>query len=90
MMEPKQEAQAALFYAFSLEEHVPADHLLRAIDRFIDLSGIRVHLRPFYSFTGRPSVDPEFMIRMLLTGFCMGIRSERPLCEEVHLNLAYR
>lgn len=90
MMGPRQEAQAALFYAFSLEDHVPADHLLRSVDRFVDLSGIRTHLGPFYSSTGRPSIDPELMIRMLLIGYCMGIRSERRLCEEVHLNLAYR
>ncbi len=90
MMGPKQEAQGALFYEFSLEDHVPGDHLLRSIDRFVDLAGIRTHLAPYYSTTGRPSVDPELMIRMLLIGYCMGIRSERRLCEEVHLNLAYR
>ena len=90
MMGPKQEAQAALFYEFSLEEHVPQDHLLRSIDRFVDLSSIRAHLADFYSHTGRPSVDPELLIRMLLVGYCFGIRSERRLCEEVHLNLAYR
>jgi transposase len=82
--------QEALFYEFSLEQHVPADHLLRLIDRFVDLSGIREHLRPFYSEVGRPSIDPELMIRMLIVGYCLGIRSERRLCEEVHLNLAYR
>ena len=82
--------QEALFYGFSLERHVPEDHLLRKIDRFVDLSGIREHLRPFYSETGRPSVDPELMIRMLIIGYTHGIRSERRLCEEVHLNLAYR
>ncbi|WP_299668397.1 IS1182 family transposase, partial [uncultured Ruegeria sp.] len=90
MMGPRQEAQAALFYEFSLEDHVPQDHLLRSIDRFVDLSSIRVHLADFYSHTGRPSVDPELLIRMLLVGYCFGIRSERRLCEEVHLNLAYR
>ena len=83
-------AQEALFYEFSLEQHVPVDHLLRSIDRFVDLSGIREHLRPFYSEVGRPSIDPELMIRMLIVGYCLGIRSERRLCEEVHLNLAYR
>ena len=82
--------QEALFYEFNLERHVPADHLLRSIDRFVELSGIRAHLRPFYSEIGRPSIDPELMIRMLLIGYCFGIRSERRLCEEVHLNLAYR
>ena len=90
MMGPRQEAQPALFYEFSLEDHVPQDHLLRSIDRFVDLSGIRAYLADFYSHTGRPSVDPELLIRMLLVGYCFGIRSERRLCEEVHLNLAYR
>jgi radical SAM protein with 4Fe4S-binding SPASM domain len=82
--------QGALFYKFSLERHVPADHMLRVIDRFVDLEGVRPHLAPYYSSTGRPSVDPELMIRMLLVGYCYGIRSERRLCDEVHLNLAYR
>ena len=90
MMGPRQVDQAALFYEFSLERHVPATHLLRAIDRFVDLSDVRSHLAPFYSSTGRPSIDPELLVRMLLVGYCYGIRSERRLCEEVHLNLAYR
>src|SRR5579859_7592729 len=90
MMGERQVEQEALFYEFSLERHVPVDHLLRAIDRFVDLSSIREHLRPFYSETGRPSIDPELMIRMLIIGYTHGIRSERRLCEEVHLNLAYR
>src|SRR5215510_3972827 len=82
--------QAALFYEFSLENHVPADHLLRSIDRFVDLDEVRQELAPFYSSIGRPSIDPELMIRMLIVGYCYGIRSERRLCEEVHLNLACR
>ncbi len=90
MMGPRQEAQAALFYEFSPEDHVPQDHLLRSIDRFVDLSDIRQYLAEFYSHTGRPSIDPELLIRMPLLGYCFGIRSERRLCEEVHLNLAYR
>jgi len=90
MLGPKQEAQAALFYEVSLESHVPQNHLLRSIDRFVDLSSIRAHLADYYSHTGRPSIDPELLIRMLLVGYCFGIRSERRLCEEVHLNLAYR
>jgi transposase len=90
MMGERTVTQEALFYEFSLERHVPANHLLRSIDRFVDLSGIRAHLRPFYSDIGRPSVDPGLMIRMLIIGYCFGIRSERRLCEEVHLNLAYR
>src|SRR5882672_3368756 len=90
MMGPRQIDQAALFYEFSLERHVPAGHLLRSIDRFVDLSEVRSHLAPFYSSTGRPSIDPELLVRMLLVGYCYGIRSERRLCEEVHLNLAYR
>ena len=90
MMGPRQVAQGALFYEFSMEDHVPLGHLLRSIDRFVDLSGIRQHLAPCYSTTGRPSIDPELMIRMLIVGYVFGIRSERRLCEEVHLNLAYR
>ena len=90
MMGTKGGDQDRLFYSFNLDKHVPADHLLRLIDRFLDLSDLRRHLEPFYSHTGRPSVDPELMIRMLLVGYCFGIRSERRLCEEVHLNLAYR
>ena len=90
MMGERTVMQGSLFYGFSLEDHVPADHLLRSIDRFVDLSGIREHLRPFYSEMGRPSIDPELMIRMLIVGYCFGIRSERRLCDEVHLNLAYR
>ena len=90
MMGERRRDQGSLFYRFSLERHVPAEHLLRAIDRFIDLGDLRVRLAPFYSSTGRPSIDPELLIRMLLIGYCHGIRSERRLCEEVHLNLAYR
>ena len=90
MMGPWQVAQGALFYEFSIEDHVPPDHLLRAMDRFVDLGDMRGHLAPFYSSTGRPSVDPELMIRMLIVGYAFGIRSERRLCEEVRLNLAYR
>ncbi len=90
MMGDRRVDQGALFYKFSLDGHVPADHMLRAIDRFVDLEGVRSHLAPYYSSTGRPSVDPELMIRMLLVGYCYGIRSERRLCDEVHLNLAYR
>lgn len=82
--------QEQLFYGFSLERHVPADHLPRKIDRFVDLSEVRAHLEPFFSETGRPSVDPELMMRMLIVGYCFGVRSERRMCEEVHLNLAYR
>ena len=90
MMGERQVEQGSLFYQFSLERHVPAGHLLRAIDRFVDLDEVRAHVAPFYSPIGRPSIDPELLIRMLLVGYCFGIRSERRLCEEVHLNLAYR
>jgi transposase len=83
-------SQNTLFYDFSLEMFVPQDHLLRQIDALLDLSDLRDHLSSYYSHTGRPSVDPELMIRMLIVGYCYGIRSERRLCEEVHLNLAYR
>jgi transposase len=82
--------QNRLFYSFNLDDHVPANHLLRGINLFFDLTDLRSYLAPFYSHTGRPSIDPELMIRMLMVGYCFGIRSERRLCEEVRLNLAYR
>jgi transposase len=90
MMGERRVMQEALFYGFSLERHVPDNHLLRKIDRFVDLSGLRTYLGPYYSDVGRPSIDPELMMRVLIVGYCFGIRSERRLCDEVHLNLAYR
>jgi transposase len=81
---------AQLYYKVRLDDHIPGDHLLRRIDRFLDLGSVRSELKPFNSTIGRPSIDPELMMRMLIVGYCMGIRSERRLCEEVHLNLAYR
>jgi transposase len=85
-----QDEPAQLFYDFCLDDHFPGDHILRGIDRFLDLGDVREKLKPFYRSIGRPSIDPELMMRMLLVGYCMGIRSERRLCDEVHLNLAYR
>ena len=82
--------QDRLFYEFNLDERIPANHLLRRIDAVLDLSWLRPELSPFYSHTGCPSIDPELMIRMLLVGYCHSIRSERRLCQEVELNLAYR
>src|SRR5210317_2048089 len=90
MMGSNDKPQDELFYAFNLDEIIPQDHLLRDIDRVLDLSDLREHLAPFYSHTGRPSVESELMIRMLLIGYCCGIRSERQLCYEVTMNLAYR
>ena len=82
--------QNQLFYELCLDDYVPQDHLLRQIDPFLNLNHLRQHLSSFYSHTGRPSVDPELMMRMLIIGYCFGIRSERRLCEEVQVNLAYR
>src|SRR5215212_4878949 len=90
MMGERLVMQDSLFYEFRLEDHVPPDHLLRRIDRFVDCLDLAQLLAAFSSTTGRPSIDPELMIRMLLIGYCYGLRSERRLCEEVHLNLAYR
>lgn len=90
MMGPAVGGQDRLFYEFNLEERIPADHLLRRIDAVLDLSWLRGELAPYYSHTGCPSIDPELMIRMLLVGYCYSIRSERRLCQEVELNLAYR
>ncbi|AUQ60752.1 Transposase (plasmid) [Phaeobacter inhibens] len=84
------ETQENLFYRFRVDDHVPRDHLLRRIDWLLDFDTIRHELAALYSHTGRPSVDPELMLRMLLIGYLYGIRSERRLVEDVHLNLAYR
>jgi transposase len=85
-----QKIHARLFYEFDLDAHIPENNLVRAIDRFLDLDEMREELRGFYSHTGLPSIDPELIIRMLVIGYVMGIRSERRLCQEVHLNLAFR
>jgi len=90
MMGFQTDNQERLFYSFNLEDHVPQNHLLRGINQYLDLDELHQHLAEHYSHTGRPSIDPELMIRMLIIGYSFGIRSERRLCEEVHLNLAYR
>lgn len=82
--------QGALFYEVKLDERIPSAHLLRRIDAVLDLSFIRELMAPHYARIGRPSIDPELMVRMLLVGYLYGVRSERQLCEEVDLNLAYR
>jgi len=82
--------QDRLFYEFDLEDMVPSDHLLRRIDAVLDLSWLRDELEPHYSHLGCPSICPELMMRMLLVGYCYSIRSERRLCQEVKMNLAYR
>ncbi len=82
--------QGQLFYAFDLEAVVPADHLVRRIASVLDMSWVREELAPHYSHTGRPSIDPELIIHMLILGYVFAIRSERALCREVQLNLAYR
>jgi len=79
-----------MFQYFCLDDWVPADHLLRAIDRHVDLQPIREQLRPLYSEIGRPSIDPEVLLRILLIGYLYGITSERRLLDEIGLNLAYR
>src|SRR6476620_9139627 len=81
--------QASLFYEFRLEDRVPKDHLLRRINVFVAavLCGVREQLKPYYSEIGRPSIDPELMIRMLIVGYCYGLRSERRLSQEVELHL---
>jgi transposase len=90
MMGRQSIGQGRFFYSFDLESYIPQNHLLRSIDRCLDLSDLHKQLADHYSRTGRPSIDPELMIRMLIIGYSYGIRSERRLCEEVHLNLGYR
>jgi len=82
--------QERFFYDFHLDDVVPTDHLVRKIDAVLDLSWLHGKLAPYYSHTGRPSIDPELMMRMLIIGYVFAIRSERQLCSEVQVNLAYR
>jgi transposase len=84
--------QRQLFYSFNLEERIPSRHLLRRINPIVTgvLAELREKLKPFYSEIGRPSIDPELMLRMLIVGYCYGVRFERKLCEDVELHLAYR
>jgi transposase len=90
MMGRRERRQGQFFYVFDLERVVPADHLVRQIDAVLDLSWVHEGLAPYYSHTGRPSIDPVLMIRMLIVGYVFAIRSERRICAEVQVNLAYR
>jgi transposase len=90
MMGRLESSQNHFFYNFCLDDVVPTDHLVRRIDAVLDLSWMHEELEPYYSHTGRPSIDPELMMRMLIIGYVFAIRSERQLCSEVQVNLAYR
>jgi len=86
----QQSQKESLFYYFRLEDQIPETHLLRLIDRSVDFSFVRDRLTRFYSPTGRPSIDPEVLLRLLLVGYLYGITSERRLLDEVRMHLAYR
>ena len=90
MMGRRDDSQVQFLYAFDLDKVVPPDHLVRQIDGVLDLSWVHRELAPYYSHTGRPSIDPVLMIRMLIVGYVFALRSERRLCSEVQVNLAYR
>jgi len=90
MMGRRYHDQGHLFYEFHLDEAVPDDHLVRKIAAVLDLSWVHAELAPYYSRLGRPSIDPVLMIRMLIVGYVFAIRSERQICREVQVNLAYR
>ena len=90
MMGRREHGQGQFFYAFNLDEVVPPDHLVRKIAAVLDLGWVHKELEPYYSHTGRPSIDPELVLRMLIVGYVFAIRSERGLCAEVQVNLAYR
>ena len=90
MMGRRKSEQGQLFYEFNLDDVVPPDHLARKIDAVLDLGWVQRELAPYYSHTGRPSIDPELMIRMLIVGYVFAIRFERKICREVQVNLAYR
>jgi len=90
MMGRRERRQGQFFYSFDLDKAVPTDHLVRQIDGVLDLDWVHKELVPYYSHTGRPSIDPVLMIRMLIVGYVFALRSERRLCSEVRVNLAYR
>jgi len=90
MMGRRERGQDQFLYACDLDKVVPADHLVRQIGGVLDLDWVHKELAPYYSHTGRPSIDPVLMIRMLIVGYVFVIRSERQLCSEVQVNLAYR
>ena len=90
MMGRLESGQERFFYDFCLDEVVPTDHLVCKIDAVLDLSWLHGELKLYYSHTGRPSIDPDLMMRMLIIGYVFAIRSERQLCSEVQVNLAYR
>ena len=90
MMGRRDDGQGQFFYAFDLDKVVPPDHLVRQIEGVLDLSWVHKELAPYYSHTGRPSIDPALMIRILIVGYVFAIRSERRICAEVRVNLAYR
>jgi transposase len=90
MMGRREGGQGQFFYAFDLDKVVPPDHLVRQIDAVLDLNWVHKELAPYYSHTGRPSIDPVLMIRMLIVGYVFAIRSERRICAEVQVNLGYR
>src|ERR1700739_781218 len=90
MMGRREDDQGQFFYSFDLDKVVPPDHLVRQLDGWLDLGWVHKELAPYYSHTGRPSIDPALMIRMLLVGYIFAIRSERRRCGEVQGNLGYR
>jgi transposase len=90
MMGRLERDQEQFFYSYRLDELVPADHLVRRLDAVLDLNWVRAELAPYYSHTGRPSIDPALMVRMLIVGYVFAIRSERQLCSELQVNMAYR
>ena len=90
MMGRLKHEQEQFFYSFRLDEAVPNDHPVREVAAVLDLSWVHSELAPYYPRIGRPSIDPVLMIRMLIIGYVFAIRSERALCRDVRVNLAYR
>ena len=86
----KRNPQQPLFYYFNMADVIPKNHILRLINKYVDFSFIRSKVKHLYSDMGRPSIDPEVLIRMLLIGYLYGITSERKLCEEVRMHIGYR
>ncbi len=89
MLGEKQRSEP-MFYYVKVEDLIPECHLLRLVDRHIDCTFMRAKVKHLYSHTGRPSIDPEVLLRMLFIGYLYGIISERRLCEEVKMHIGYR
>jgi len=90
MVQGKKEFNQRIYYNINLDSLVPEDHFLKKLEKLLSFDFVRNITRDYYSHTGKPSIDPKVLVKMLLIGYLFDIRSERKLVEEISLNLAYR